>query len=120
MGKGKHIATCQRCGIGFIVTDNYRQFLERRGSPVTVPVQCTSCFWRTGPLPKQRGRIKWFNPRKGYGFIVTEREREVFFHQDQLLADNGNKPQEGQTAHFHVRYASKGPQALNVELTGAE
>ena len=67
-------------------------------------------------MPKQRGQVKWFNARKGYGFLVDEDEQEVFFHQDQPVGENGAEPHEGQAARFRVRYAAKGPQALNVEL----
>jgi CspA family cold shock protein len=69
-----------------------------------------------GPLPKECGKVKWFNPHKHYGFIVTEEGEEVFFHQRQVLESTAEEAQEGQTARFHIRYAEKGPEALNVEL----
>jgi CspA family cold shock protein len=80
------------------------------------PVLCPNCFLKKGPLPKERGKVKWFNPHKHYGFIVTEEGEEVFFHQRQMLEGTADETQEGQTARFHVRYAAKGPEALNVEL----
>ena len=107
-------AVCQRCGLGFILTTTYRDLLRRRGAKVVTPVLCTTCFLKGGPLPKQRGRVKWFSPHKHYGFIVTGKGEEVFSHQHQLLG--GNEVREGQTAWFHVRYSVKGPEALNVEL----
>ena len=110
------ILTCQRCGIGFVLTDNYRAFLTRWGVNVVVPVQCLSCFWEAGPMPKQQGRVKWFDTRKKYGFIVTEKEQEIFFHRNQLLDGSEAGPREGQAARFHVGYVAKGPEALNVEL----
>jgi CspA family cold shock protein len=69
-------------------------------------------------VPKQSGEVKWFNLSKGYGFIVDEREQEFFFHQKQIVANGGQEPCEGQSARFHVGFASKGPKALNVELVG--
>ena len=110
------ILTCQRCGQGLIMTENYAQFLARYGVRVIAPVQCLNCYWKAGPVPKRRGKVKWFDTRKGYGFIVTGNDQEVFFHQNQLFGGNGTTPQEGQDAWFHVRYAVKGPEALNVEL----
>jgi len=107
-------AVCQRCGRGFILTTTYRDLLGRRGAKVVTPVLCTTCFVKGGPLPKQRGRVKRFSPHKHYGFIVTGKGEEVFFHQHQLLG--GNEVREGQTAWFHVCYSVKGPEALNVEL----
>jgi CspA family cold shock protein len=105
---------CQRCGRGFMLTTTYRDFLGRRGVKVVTPVLCTTCFLRGGPLPKQQGRVKWFSPRRHYGFIVTGEGEDVFFHQRQLFRDN--EVSKGQTVRFHVRFSLKGPEALNVEL----
>jgi CspA family cold shock protein len=107
---------CQRCGRGFTLTANYCNLRARRGAGVVEPVLCPTCFFRKGPLPKERGKVKWFNPRKHYGFIVTKEGEEVFFHQRQVLEGNVDEAQEGQTVRFHIRYAEKGPEALNVEL----
>ena len=83
---------------------------------MATPVLCMTCFLREGPLPKQHGKVKWFNARKHYGFIVTDKGQDVFFHQKQLLGDERAEPHEGQPVLFHKRYAVKGPEALNVEL----
>ena len=107
---------CQQCGRGFVLTSSYRNFLARRGAKVAVPVQCMTCFSKAGPLPKQRGKVKWFSQHKHYGFSATGDGEEVFFHQNELLGGNGNVPQEGQIAQFHVRYSVKGVEAVNVEL----
>lgn len=102
-----------------MLTTTYLELIQRRAGKVIVPLLCPTCFLKEGPLPKQRGRIKWFNPRKGYGFIATEEGEEAFFHQSQLLADNSMVPREGQPVHFHLHYPVKGPEALNVELIEA-
>jgi CspA family cold shock protein len=112
----RRVVTCQRCGKGFVMTPDYEAFLARYLAKVILPVQCLHCRWKAGPVPKKSGQVKWFNVNKGYGFIVDEREQEFFFHQNQIVADGPEKPDKGQTARFHVGYASKGPQALNVEL----
>lgn len=110
------MTVCQRCGRGFILTSTYRDWLARRGAKTVLPVLCPTCFLRKGPLPKQRGKVKWFDSRKHYGFIIAEEGKEVFFHQRQVLGGNGEEAHEGQTVRFHVRYSTKGPEALNVEL----
>jgi CspA family cold shock protein len=115
MSQRRRVITCQRCGMGFMLTENYRTYLDRHGANLVVPVQCLHCFWHGGPLPKHRGQIKWFNQRRRYGFILDEEGHEVFFHQDQLLGEDGSGPEEGAPVRFHVRYASKGPEAVNVE-----
>jgi CspA family cold shock protein len=71
-----------------------------------------------GPLPKERGEVKWFSSRKHYGFITIEEDEDVFFHQQQVLDDPEVTPQKGQLARFHMRHSPKGPEALNVEVEG--
>jgi CspA family cold shock protein len=113
-----NVIVCQRCGRGFVLTATYRDFLTRWGRQVIVPVLCRTCFLGAGPLPKEQGKVKWFSPRKHYGFITAEGSGDVFFHQQQLLETVDSAPHEGQSARFHVRYSSKGPEALNVEIEG--
>jgi CspA family cold shock protein len=99
-----------------MVTDTYRDLLERQGAKVVIPVQCPTCFFADGPLTKKCGVVKWFSPRKRYGFIATETGEEAFFHREQLLEDNNQAPYGGQTVRFHLHYPRRGPEALNVEL----
>lgn len=108
--------SCKRCGSGFVLTSTYLDFVRRRGGKVIVPLLCPTCFLSEGPLPKQRGKIKWFNPRKRYGFIATEDGEQVFFHQEQLLEEHDQALREGRAVRFHLHYPRKGPEALNVEL----
>jgi CspA family cold shock protein len=112
------VVVCERCGNSFILSSNYRDWLARRGVKVIRPMLCMTCFMKVGPLPKQRGVVKWFNPNKHYGFISVEEGEDVFFHQRQIIEDDESRTYEGQTAQFHVQHAEKGPQALNVELLG--
>lgn len=109
-------ATCQQCGRGFILTSSYLDLLARRQVHVVVPVLCPTCFLTKGPLPKERGTVKWFNPKKHFGFIVSDMGEEIFFHRDQILRQDHSDPKDGQGVRFHLRYAIKGPEALNVEL----
>jgi CspA family cold shock protein len=108
--------TCQRCGAGYVLTPAYLDMLARRGTRVVVPVQCPTCYVTKGPSPKEQGTIKWFSPHKHYGFIVTRQGDEVFFHEQQIVDDNGTTPHKGQSVEFHTRLAVKGPEALNVYL----
>jgi CspA family cold shock protein len=83
---------------------------------VILPVLCPTCFTKAGPIPKKRGKVKWFNAAKHYGFIVAEDGGEVFLHQEQVVDGTESEIREGQPVAFHVRQGSKGPRALNVEL----
>jgi CspA family cold shock protein len=99
-----------------VLTSSYLDLLSRRNVRVIVPVLCPTCFLSKGPQPKHHGEVKWFSPRKHYGFIVSEEGEELFFHEHQLLAAGGSQPEGGQPVRFHVHYAIKGPEALNVEV----
>lgn len=112
------VRVCQRCGRGYVLTATYRDFLARWGRDVVVPVLCPTCFLRKGPLPKLEGKVKWFSPRKHYGFLTVGEDGDVFFHQERLVAGGNEPPREGQTARFHLRSSPKGPEALNVEIEG--
>jgi cold shock CspA family protein len=83
---------------------------------VSVPQLCARCFYRKGPVPKRRGTVQWFDRRKRYGFIIDEQGERIFLHQNALYEANGSRPYQGQSVLYHVHYAIKGPEALNVEL----
>jgi cold shock protein len=116
MSRQLHSAACKRCGAGFVLTSTYADLLDRRDVKVVVPVLCPTCFLTRGPLPKERGEVKWFSPRKHYGFILSEDGEEVFFHERQIYGKHQNGLHEGQEVRFHIHYPVKGPEALNVEV----
>ncbi len=62
-----------------------------------------------------KGIVKWFNADKGYGFISTENDGDVFVHYT-ALEDTGEyrKLDEGQEVEFEIVEGEKGPQAANV------
>lgn len=60
------------------------------------------------------GKIKWFNAKKGYGFIQQENGEDVFVHYS-AIQDKGFKTlKEGEQVQFDVVQGPKGPQAANV------
>ena len=111
-------AVCQRCGRGFVIVPSYRDLLARRGVKVRLPVSCATCFRKMGPVPKSLGKIKWYNARKRYGFIVTPEGREVFLHRQQIIDQETAEPKLGQEIRFHEQSSPKGPEAVNAELVG--
>jgi cold shock protein len=60
------------------------------------------------------GTVKWFNEKKGYGFITQESGEDVFVHFTAINADGFKTLAEGDNVQFDVIQGSKGPQAANV------
>ncbi|MBF8250979.1 MAG: cold-shock DNA-binding domain protein [Deltaproteobacteria bacterium] len=61
-----------------------------------------------------KGKVKWFNESKGYGFIEQESGSDVFVHFSAITGEGFKTLQEGQEVEFDVTSGPKGPQAENV------
>ncbi len=61
-----------------------------------------------------RGKVKWFNNQKGYGFITTETGSDVFLHHSAIQGDGFKTIDEGQEVEFEITQGDKGEQAVNV------
>ncbi len=63
-----------------------------------------------------QGKVKWFNPDKGYGFIEKdEGEGDVFVHYSAIQEEGFKTLEEGQEVIFEVVEGDRGQQAANVE-----
>lgn len=62
----------------------------------------------------ERGRVKWFNAEKGYGFIEREDGNDVFVHFSAIGMEGFKTLEEGTEVEFEVVEGAKGPQAANV------
>lgn len=60
------------------------------------------------------GKVKWFNAKKGYGFICDEDGADVFVHFSALNMEGFKVLEEGDTVEYEVMDGEKGPQAANV------
>ncbi len=62
-----------------------------------------------------QGRVKWFNPEKGYGFIEREDGGgDVFVHFSAIQMEGFKTLNEGEQVEFEIVEGARGPQASNV------
>jgi len=60
-----------------------------------------------------KGKIKWYNAMKGYGFIVGEDEKDIFVHRNSI--PDGTYLNEGDQIEYEIEDSDKGPQATKVK-----
>ena len=65
-----------------------------------------------------QGTVKWFNAKKGYGFISDAEGNDVFVHYSGLNMEGFKSLEEGAAVEFEVTDGAKGPQAVNVTVVG--
>ncbi len=61
-----------------------------------------------------KGKVKWFDSKKGYGFITPEDGKDVFVHHTGIKGEGYKTLQEGQEVEFEIVEGPKGSQATNV------
>ena len=65
-----------------------------------------------------RGRVKWFNEKKGFGFISRDDGSDVFVHFSAIDREGFKTLSEGDEVEFEVTKGPKGEQATNVKVVG--
>src|ERR687889_815686 len=91
----------------------YRAPQARGGLPST-----TACRIRVTPQEAARmarGKVKWFNDAKGYGFIEQDGGEDVFVHFSAIAMDGFKTLAEGQEVEFEIQTGAKGLHAANVQ-----
>ena len=70
-------------------------------------------------MAQEKGKVKWFNNQKGYGFIERDNgEADIFVHYSAIDMDNYKTLEEGTEVTFDVGEGRKGPAAQNVRKVG--
>ncbi|HVD04963.1 MAG TPA: cold shock domain-containing protein [Gemmatimonadaceae bacterium] len=62
-----------------------------------------------------KGKVKWFNDAKGYGFIEQDGGEDVFVHFSAITMDGFKTLAEGQMVEFEIQSGDKGLHAANVQ-----
>jgi CspA family cold shock protein len=63
----------------------------------------------------KKGRVKFFDQKKGWGFIEKDEGGDVFVHHSGIVGGRARSLEEGQTVEFEEEVAPKGTQAKNVK-----
>ncbi len=61
------------------------------------------------------GKVKWFDNKKGYGFIAQEGGQDVFVHHTSIIGTGFKTLREGEIVSFEIVSTAKGPKAEKVQ-----
>ena len=73
---------------------------------------------RREPVAQYKGKVKWFNNAKGYGFLGRDDGPDVFLHYTGIACEGYKSLQEGDQVEFEIVQGPKGLQAANVSKIG--
>ena len=61
------------------------------------------------------GKVKWFDNKRGFGFITQDTGRDVFVHHTSIMGNGYKTLQEGESVNYELVDSDKGPKAEKVE-----
>jgi cold shock protein len=67
-------------------------------------------------MSKLTGKTKWFDPKKGWGFVTSDDGQDYFLHYAQLQVEGFKTTNQGDVVEFEVTQGEKGPMAANVVI----
>ena len=65
---------------------------------------------------KVYGRVKWFDPIRGYGFVTSDSGQHVFLHFSEIMVEGYKSVEKDQAVAFYIMRKPKGLNAVSVEL----
>jgi CspA family cold shock protein len=69
----------------------------------------------SGEAAMASGKVKWWNNKKGFGFIAQESGQDVFVHHTSIVGQGFKNLNEGEEVLFDIVASDKGPKAENVQ-----
>ena len=108
--------TCIRCGIRFAYTAYEQRVHARSSPPISPPRRCPGCRALERLGAPHTGTIRWYDRRKGYGFIQGQDGRDIFFHRSALDNARAGLPRRNTRVRFRLVKTDKGIEAAEVHL----
>ena len=94
--------------------ERFRSFhviLNKAGIPQYIARRISQDVRKAEPVAQYKGKVKWFNNAKGYGFIGREDGPDVFVHYSSIQLDGYKTLKEGDDVEFDIVQGQKGAQA---------
>ena len=114
---------CLECQNEFVFTGFQQKKAKLENEAVDIPSYCLVCQLQKARLQAKeresrtfRGRIKWFNHRRGIGFIKSDDGDEIFLHHSGIENKRHKRLKRGQQVQFQVEKSKKGLQATQLTI----
>jgi CspA family cold shock protein len=107
--------TCLSCGLRFLDTGAEQETRRAQGVAES-PKQCPGCRALATLLVRRHGVVRWYDPRRGYGFVRDDAGTDLFVHVSQLRQAGLSRLRRGQPLDFEVEEGQHGPQAVHLAL----
>ncbi len=100
---------CTRCGVRYLLTATE----QRKRDGAAPSGLCPGCRALVELSRRRRGTVKWFDRRKGYGFVRDPEGQDLFVHASAL---DGRAPRSGQGVEYTMGQTERGPVAKDVVI----
>lgn len=108
------VLNCTKCGTDFVFGVDEQRRMAAEGE-IVEPQVCPACQANRGRDGRLTGYVKWFDQRKGYGFIMRDDGRgELFVHYSDIRYPGFKVLYEGERVQFDLEHDPRGDKAVNV------